>query len=426
MIQRNLAIGAVALAVLFAAVGAAAQGDRGTLEAIYHANGGPGWTRSDNWLTDKTIYWWYGVGTDFDAQDGPVLRLILNGNNLSGSFPAVGGLTSLRELSLSSNNLNGPIPAEVGGLQDLTYLSLRRNNLSGPIPAELGRGLVNLEWLFLDNDTGLCLSQGFPDSPFAKLAREDGVPDCYESGLEPPVEQTQAECLEDAGVAGGGGSAAGWDPVVGPCVAAGIADVASLEGFIEHGRSCTAQHGGALRGVRAAADSTDWEQCLLGATFGVGAFLLAPAAPTFAIGLGAFSVYLVITGSGLTPQAAITDWLSSELDAAMPSQFSGSPAWAATDNRNIAVKVQSTNPDALAFEFDGPNDLVFHYNRAEPAEFVWTLMEDDAPVGSLVLPYTPRLAVVPALPWPAILAGALGLLSAGLMRLRLLRGALSS
>ena len=31
--------------------------------------------------------------------------------------------------------------------------------------------------------------------------------------------------------------------------------------------------------------------------------------------------------------------------------------------------------------------MLLHYNRAEPAEFVWTLMEGDTPVGSVVLPY---------------------------------------
>ena len=57
-------------------------------------------------------------------------------------------------------------------------------------------------------------------------------------------------------------------------------------------------------------------------------------------------------------------------------------------SRHDWVKLQSTNPDALLFSFEG-DSLRLNYNRVEPTEFVWTLMSNDAPVGSLVTPYVP-------------------------------------
>ena len=65
--------------------------------------------------------------------------------------PQLGRLTALRTLSLSGNQLTGPIPAELGSLAALDHLSLDGNQLSGPIPAALG-SLGNLELLWLQRN----------------------------------------------------------------------------------------------------------------------------------------------------------------------------------------------------------------------------------------------------------------------------------
>ena len=38
--------------------------DRAALVALYNATDGPNWAEKDNWLTDKPLAQWHGVGTD--------------------------------------------------------------------------------------------------------------------------------------------------------------------------------------------------------------------------------------------------------------------------------------------------------------------------------------------------------------------------
>ena len=121
--------------------------DRDVLEALYHATGGPNWTRSDNWLNDRVApgLWW-GVEVDENYR---VKKLDLWGNNLTGPIPPeIGRLTSLQTLNLIGNKLTGPIPPEIGRLRNLRTLWLIRNHLTGPIPPEIGN-LTNLQDLRL-------------------------------------------------------------------------------------------------------------------------------------------------------------------------------------------------------------------------------------------------------------------------------------
>ena len=60
----------------------------------------------------------------------------------------MGDLSILDRLSLSDNELTGPIPAELGSLASLQSLFLSRNQLSGPIPASLGN-LSSLQYLWM-------------------------------------------------------------------------------------------------------------------------------------------------------------------------------------------------------------------------------------------------------------------------------------
>ena len=130
--------------------------DRAVLAAFYHATGGPNWANADNWLTDAPLGDWHGVETD---RSGRVVGLRMSewdsrdkrwiSNNLSGPIPAeLGSLSSLRSLRLRENRLTGSIPPEIGNLAKLTSLELEANQLSGPIPPELGN-LSNLTLLRL-------------------------------------------------------------------------------------------------------------------------------------------------------------------------------------------------------------------------------------------------------------------------------------
>ena len=56
--------------------------ERAALVALYNAAGGPEWTNSENWLSDRPLGEWYGVTTK-----GRVTELHLPDNNLAGTLP---------------------------------------------------------------------------------------------------------------------------------------------------------------------------------------------------------------------------------------------------------------------------------------------------------------------------------------------------
>ena len=120
--------------------------DREILEIVYGATGGPDWTNSENWLTDRPLSEWHRVEVD---RRGRVVGLSLTFNRLTGSIPPeLGRLTELQSLSLGgfSYALTGTIPPELGNLANLRSLSLFQTGLKGGIPSQLG-DLANLEWL---------------------------------------------------------------------------------------------------------------------------------------------------------------------------------------------------------------------------------------------------------------------------------------
>ena len=120
--------------------------DRDALVTLYHATGGPGWARRENWLSDEPLGTWHGVETN-DA--GRVVHLELAENKLVGPIPReLAGLTEIVHLSLRGNQLTGSIPPELGTLAQLNHLDLYINNLNGRIPPELAE-LPNLTQLLL-------------------------------------------------------------------------------------------------------------------------------------------------------------------------------------------------------------------------------------------------------------------------------------
>nr|ACN30771.1 unknown [Zea mays] len=94
---------------------------------------GPGWT-----------------GVTCSADGARVVALHLPGLGLSGAVPpgTLGRLTALQLLSLRSNDLSGPLPADLLRLPALEGLHLHRNAFSGALPAALA-GLTALQVLDL-------------------------------------------------------------------------------------------------------------------------------------------------------------------------------------------------------------------------------------------------------------------------------------
>ena len=122
--------------VVLAQAADSVEADRAALVALYNATDGDNWTNNTNWLSDEPIDEWLGVKTD---DDGRVTYLTLSRNNLVGPLPAeLGSLSNLTWLTLQDNPLTGTIPPELGNLSNLRTLQLHSNQLTGQIPAELG------------------------------------------------------------------------------------------------------------------------------------------------------------------------------------------------------------------------------------------------------------------------------------------------
>ena len=111
-------------------------------------------TSTLNWIADRSIFEWQGVGVGGEPARIVDLRLVENG--LTGQIPKeLGELTELVSLRLLANRLTGKIPSELGRLTNLERLSLSDNQLTGEIPVELA-DLTNLRilWLFHNRLTG--------------------------------------------------------------------------------------------------------------------------------------------------------------------------------------------------------------------------------------------------------------------------------
>jgi hypothetical protein len=126
-------------------LGAALMGrmvdERAALTQLYKATNGKYWAKQQNWLTDKPLSEWQGVGVSAQgscAGAGKVTKLVLCANGLVGKLPAcVGQLVYLEELWLDDNALFGQIPWRLGALTNLTLLGLSNNKLTGALPAAI-------------------------------------------------------------------------------------------------------------------------------------------------------------------------------------------------------------------------------------------------------------------------------------------------
>ena len=109
---------------------------RDALVALYNATNGSGWKNNENWLSEAPLDQWYGVFTDCD---GTLTHLSLTDNQITGPISSwLGNLSNLRHLELAGNQITEPIPSWLGNLSNLNVLGLGRNQFTGPIPPELG------------------------------------------------------------------------------------------------------------------------------------------------------------------------------------------------------------------------------------------------------------------------------------------------
>uniref|UniRef100_A0A1D1YC84 Putative inactive receptor kinase At4g23740 n=1 Tax=Anthurium amnicola TaxID=1678845 RepID=A0A1D1YC84_9ARAE len=78
------------------------------------------------------------VGVTCSADNSRVVAVRLPGVGLSGRIPpnTLSRLSALQSLSLRSNSLAGPFPADFASLASLTDLHLQFNNFSGPLPSD--------------------------------------------------------------------------------------------------------------------------------------------------------------------------------------------------------------------------------------------------------------------------------------------------
>ncbi|CAL9211644.1 probable inactive receptor kinase At4g23740 [Musa acuminata AAA Group] len=109
--------------------------------------------RGLNWrrATDVCSSW---TGVTCSADDSRVIAVRLPGIGFSGPIPpnTLSRLSALRILSLRSNSLSGPFPADFANLTTLTGLHLQFNSFSGSLPSDFSpwKNLTALDLSFND------------------------------------------------------------------------------------------------------------------------------------------------------------------------------------------------------------------------------------------------------------------------------------
>ena len=111
-------------------------------EALLAAKDTLAGTATLDWASDTAITGWEGVTTS--GTPSRVTELDLSSESLDGTIPAeIGTLFELTVLDLSSNSLTGDIPAELGWLFNLEEIGLSGNQLTGCIPVALEEVATN-------------------------------------------------------------------------------------------------------------------------------------------------------------------------------------------------------------------------------------------------------------------------------------------
>ena len=127
---------------------AEARADREVLVGLYEFMGGPNWTRTANWLSEKTVDHWSGITVN---QEGRVIGISLNNIGLEEQVPPeLALLSELEHLYLQDSGISGNIPPELGKLENLRELTIFSQGITGQIPRELSR-LKSIEGIGLSN-----------------------------------------------------------------------------------------------------------------------------------------------------------------------------------------------------------------------------------------------------------------------------------
>jgi Leucine-rich repeat (LRR) protein len=152
------------------------------LHALYNSTNGKNW----DWETNTAVYgikWnfnvananpcsskWQGITCTYgtqctSAKPCNVISLALPAYDLIGSIPAaIGNLTYLTTLNLSSNNIFNSIPRSIGLIRNLSVLSLATNHINGTIPSTIAN-LTSLSQLVL---SGNRLTGSIPEMLYLK------------------------------------------------------------------------------------------------------------------------------------------------------------------------------------------------------------------------------------------------------------------
>ena len=103
--------------------------DFGIMQDLYTSTNGPQWKKKNGWMVDCEPCGWYGISCD---QDGHIIGIDLQANDLAGTLPAsLGLLDSLKTLRLGRNDLVGAFPPTMRNLcTQLEVYDFSQNDLT--------------------------------------------------------------------------------------------------------------------------------------------------------------------------------------------------------------------------------------------------------------------------------------------------------
>ncbi|KAG0488878.1 hypothetical protein HPP92_007689 [Vanilla planifolia] len=106
----------------------------------------------DSWndSTSSSHCSWFGIQCN---SNGAVANITLSNQNITGPIPvSICNLTNLRILDLQNNFVSGGFPSVLYNCSNLSYLDLSQNLLVGQLPADINRLPPNLTQLILSNN----------------------------------------------------------------------------------------------------------------------------------------------------------------------------------------------------------------------------------------------------------------------------------